>query len=234
MDTPRQNLEYAVLGAALSSKYVLHHVINVVSHKNFKDPMTRKAWTVVEKIYAVAPVDMVTFFIEARKMYPEEYQVVNYTANVATNMVASSAHAYYHAFVLLEMDIQEKLFDTLYSIRKHYPRSAQDTQAIMMHLSGKTMDVFSVLDTAMAFYREKEMEGEYQCLAEFEDGLLKRIEIIKQMAQVDHAIEILNAMCEHPNAKQEIVNLLKNGIISLCLSNQLPPNYKINLDSLIS
>jgi len=231
-ESPRQQLEHAILGAALCDRNVLHQIISVVNHKNFSDQSVQKCWTVIEKMYPNTPVDLVTFTLSAKSLYPNEWQLLLMSANTATNMIASTAHTYHHAFTLLEIDIADKLYKTLYEIRNTYPLSSKETESIMMHLSGKTADVFTVLEKALEYYQAKEMEGEHETLKDFEGGLLKRIEQIKQMAQVDLALEILTGVSQLPDQNIQLTRLLKNGIIALCMSNELPANFTKDVTSL--
>lgn len=228
----RHLLEQAVTGAALLSSHTLHQIIHVVCSKNFNNPTWKKCWTIIENLYASSPVDLITFALEAEKLYPNENRLLTHAASQAVNTIASTAHSYHHAYVLLEMDFSQKFYDRLYLIRNDHPLSARETESIMMHLSGKTEDVFLLLEKALAFYQKAEMEGEYEVLKEFEAGMLKRIGRIRQMAQVELAIEILNGVSELPDRHLQLTRLLKRGIISLCMTNALPPDFINDLVSI--
>lgn len=230
-DNARNNLESAIIGAVLSS-YKLHEIIHVVSHKNFKNPYYAKIYKVIEAMYGTAPVDPITVAYKVREAYPGESADINHYMNTAISFVSTTANVYHHAFILLQEDITEKLYDLLNKIRQEFPLSAEDTKSIMLHIAGKTIDIFDVLELALEFYQKKEMEGEYEMLKEFEGNLLTKIKQIKQMAQVQLAMEMLSQIADTPPHYKRLTSLLRDGIVSVFMTHKLPANFISNVTAL--
>lgn len=230
-DNARNNLESAIIGAVFCSQKI-HEIIHVVTHKNFKNPSYSKIYKVIESMYGVAPIDLVTVAFKIREAYPNASTELNFLASSAVNYVGSTANVYYHAFILLQEDITEKLYDLLNKIRQEFPLSAEDTKSIMLHIAGKTIDVFEVLELALEFYQKKEMEAEYEMLKEFENNILKKIKQIKQMAQVQLAMEMLSQIADTPPHYKRLTSLLRDGIVSVFMTNKLPANFISNVTAL--
>lgn len=194
---------------------------HILSPQNFTVTKTvdyRLIWRSIGEMHErLEPLDFITL-----THYIQKYHKKDYSKEIAKcgDRVGIDANLKYHAIVLLELDIKQKVIALLtrhVTELQDVPEARASAMAVIKRLNDPNEDVFDVLDGAIIFLRSIFYpEKQYNQLVEIQLNIPEKIKKIKELRHVDELfkkisrIPDLTVSPKSDIALQQVVALVHN------------------------
>jgi hypothetical protein len=226
----RLNLEKSILGAIIHCNGY-PQVLHILSASNFSSHPTaenRGLYSVIAGLYPDRPIDFITVYYEIKSKYPHDVALMSTLHNVG-HEVSSSVNIVNWAFILLQIDITGKFHRQL--AEWHAERKANhdhvETGALLEIIENVTagVDIFYIIDQAILYFQEENMQTELKACIEFYLALSKKVSNIKKMKSIDTALSYVFRITDATPDIVQISQTLATAIATMIISKEIKPEY---------
>lgn len=198
----REELEQTILGACLLEWPAYGELAHILKENNFKEPKHRAIWQAMNHLWPNLPIDLLSVTNQMRKanqFYNLELPV--YLTEL-TNRVNSAANLSYHAMILLELDIREKLISAVLSydnskgdIGQRLRRESALNEAENALKSNAT-DVLAAAEALPRFFEQLQIPELAQKITQINQAISQRAKQINLQEQLNRVNRIQAELTE--------------------------------------
>jgi hypothetical protein len=233
----RLKIEESILGAIIyhNSFTRIAHILSVNNFSSVAQVKNRELYSVIAGLYPSKPIDLLTVTHELHAKYPADAAIMDTMINSVHN-VSSSKNIVEWAFLLLQIDITEKLKKQLSDWKSERERAMDHaaTGALLEVIEqiGLDSDVFDLIDNATAYFLSLNMEKEVDQLIQMYQHLTTKVKNIKKMNSINTALSYLFKISEATPQVQYECQALADAIANMVINNEVQPKHKQAADLL--